>query len=305
MNQNNQTKMKNKIIILGASGFAGFALLKEISKNKDYEVIGTYNNNKPTIETTINLIKIDATNEKELKLLLQQSKPSIIINCIAISNVEKCEKEPQLCKKVNIQPSKTITSYCQDKPNVKYIFFSSGQVFSGNEPESHYEKDPPFPSNQYGKSKLCAENIIKTIQNYAIIRPSNILGLPQPFQHGNIFNYIYKALKEAKEFKGNTDTIRSPCYLKDLPKIIEKIIQKNKTGIFHAGSSPISIYNFAQMVAKKFQLNENLVKPQKSDLSDPRPKNSILNSQQTEKELNFHFQSIQDTLNDIKKDLEA
>ncbi len=296
--------MKQKILILGASGFVGFAIFKELSKNKKYGVIGTYHQNKTSIDNP-NLIKIDATNEIELQTILKQHSPSIIINCIAISDVEKCENNPLLCEKVNVEPTKTIITYCQNNPNVKYIFFSSGQVFSGSEPKSHDEKDLPSPSNQYGQSKVEAENIIKTIDNYAIIRPSNILGLPQQFQHGNIFNYVYKALKEKKEFKGNTDTIRSPCYLKDLPKMIEKIIEKDKTGIFHAGSDPISIYNFGQMIAQTFNLDKNLVKPQKSDSNDPRPKNSILNSTQTEKELNFHFQSVQDALNDIKKDLEA
>ena len=216
-------KINQKIIILGAFGFVGFSLLQELSKNKKYNVLGTYHHSTPKKNNPSNnqsLIKIDATNEQELLHFLEQNKPAIIINCIAISDVEKCEKDPAQCEMINVNPSKTIGSYCQENPAVKYIFLSSGQVFDGNEPKSHDETDTLSPSNEYGKSKMKAENIVKKIKNHVIIRPSNIIGIPQPFQHGNIFNYVYKALNEKKEFKGNIDTIRSPCYIKDLPKMV-------------------------------------------------------------------------------------
>ena len=61
--------------------------------------------------------------------------------------------------------------HMQKKNNVRFIYISTDYVFDGNK-GNYSENDKPNPRSTYGKSKLSAENIVKTLNNYLIIRTS-------------------------------------------------------------------------------------------------------------------------------------
>lgn len=297
--------MKEKILILGGSGFIGHTLIKHFAISKEYEVIGTYLTNKPE-GRNVGWEKIDVCVPKQLADLLKMFQPTIIINTIAVGNVGECEKDKILCHKINVEPSKEIVKYCKENPKVTYIFFSSDHVFQGDTQKPYQESDQTNPANYYGQTKLrCEEMIASTISNYAIIRPCFVFGLPELHQHSNLFLMIHNNLKQNSVFKAFTDKIRSPCYVKDLPLVIEEIIRKHKKGVFHAGGIPITVHDFSQEVAKYFQLNKKLVIGISSNEQEfpPRPRNCALDNSHTEKELEIKFRTLQEAFMDIQKEL--
>lgn len=296
--------MKEKILILGSSGFIGQALLEYFSTWKEYEAVGTYLNHKPASGEKSVLKSLDVTIPGQLTTLLKKVLPTTIINTIAIGNVEECEREKVLCSKINIEPTKEIVQYCKDNPKVKYIFFSSDHVFNGEAQEPYQENDEKNPLNYYGQTKLqCEQLITSTISNFAIIRSCFVFGLPKLHHHSNLFSTVHHTLRQNSVFNAYTDKIRSPCYVKDLPLIIEEIIRKHKNGILHAGGMPITVYEFSQAIAKYFHFNEKLVVGLPSNQKDfpPRPRNCALNNSRTKKELGINFRNLQEAFTDIKE----
>ena len=90
-----------KILILGGSSFIGFPIFKNLSQQ--YEVIATYNQNKPMIKG--NWEKVDVTVPEKFMAFLNKLKPDMIINCVAHSNVDDCEKDRIFCKRMNLFPT--------------------------------------------------------------------------------------------------------------------------------------------------------------------------------------------------------
>ncbi len=297
--------MKEKILILGCSGFVGHALMEHFTRSKEDDVAGTFLTHKPESKKGA-WEKIDVCIPQQLTDLLKKFKPTVIVNTVAIGNVEPCEKDKALCSKINISPTQEIVQYCKSHPETKYVFFSSDHVFQGGMQRPYQETDAMNPINYYGQTKLrCEELITSALPNYAIIRPCFIFGLPQPHHHSNLFFTIYNHLKQHSKFNAYIDKIRSPCYVKDLPLVIEEIIRKHKKGTFHAGGVPITVYHFGREIAKYFQFNEKLVIgiPSNEQEFPPRPRNCALDNSHTEKELGIRFRTLEEAFRDIKKEL--
>ncbi len=84
-------KKKNKILLLGSSGVLGKKLYQELTKK--YFII----------HNGIKKRKLNLVNINNIKKLLLKSKPDLIVNCLAITNIDFCEKNPKLSFKVNVQ----------------------------------------------------------------------------------------------------------------------------------------------------------------------------------------------------------
>ena len=84
------------ILITGASGQLGMSL-KRIFNSK-YEIISTTGNNNPTGSS----MHLDVTNPMLFKEVMETTNPDLVINLAALTNVDLCEKNPELAYSINI-----------------------------------------------------------------------------------------------------------------------------------------------------------------------------------------------------------
>jgi len=91
----------------------------------------------------------------------------------------------------------------------------------------------------------------------------------------------------------------------DLVKSILKIIELKISGLYHAtGKTCLNRYEFALILADKFGLDKNLIKPvtsiEKKQIG-PRPMATCLNSSKLESTINYEFSDIQRGISFITK----
>ena len=95
-----------------------------------------------------------------------------------------------------------------------------------------------------------------------------------------------------------SDQYNTPTLVDDLAKSILNIIEMDISGLFHAvGNTCINRYEFALLLADKFDLEKNLVKPVTSSEKKqvaPRPSRTCLDASKLEKILNFKFCNLDD-----------
>ena len=103
-------------------------------------------------------MNLDICNKIILKDILQISKPDILINLAALTNVDLCEKKPTLAKQVNVVGVENICEVFSGK----IIHISTDYVFDGKE-GPYKENNRTCPISVYGKTKLESENIIFTL----------------------------------------------------------------------------------------------------------------------------------------------
>lgn len=288
-----------RILITGAFGQLGHALQSVLSKKSNYELICTGRKVKKGQEG----IPLDIRNQVALKELINTTAPDILINLAAMTNVDACELNPKLAGEINVAGLEHIC----DSFKGKIIHLSTDYVFDGTS-GPYKEDDPLNPISIYGKTKLASEHILleKDIKNLVI--RGNVLYDYSPHTSASFLNWVVSSLKGNQEIKVVEDQFNNPTWTRSMSDIIELSIENDLEGIIHWGDSVhISRFEFAKLIAKKFSLNESLIKPVlTSELNQParRPLQSGLSTEKLVNMLDIIPPSIDDCLDEIIKTIQ-
>ncbi len=135
--------MKKKMLITGASGFLGSRVAKYYSDR--YEVL------------TPSHSEMDIADACSVKKYFDKYRPDIVIHCAAISDVGRCEREPELSWQMNVVGTENVVRAAKEL-SAKCICCSSDQVYCGStEDTPNREADELHFTNVYGKEKAYAE----------------------------------------------------------------------------------------------------------------------------------------------------
>lgn len=277
-----------RALIIGATGFIGSYLHGTFKKK--YEVTGTstYDGNFRNLDMS----KFDKTCK-----ILKEINPDVICLPAGMTNLDYVEKHPAESRKVNVLGTKNIADYCKSR-NCRLIFFSSDAVFNGKKgPYSENEK--PNPVSVYGRQKLEAEDIVKKLDDFVIIRTSSVYGWDK--KRLNFVSRLIESLKSNKEFKAPIDQYYTPTYVLDLANAALRLAGKEFNGVYNiTGPDFMNRYEIALNVCKIFKLKKELVIPVKSPQlgqAAKRPKYGGLVNKKAVKELGIKLRSLKEGLN--------
>jgi len=265
-----------RILITGCHGLLGQKLVSLFSSETDYHMLITDVSNStflnPLRTKRCDYTQLDITAKSDVKSLVSNYKPDVIINAAAFTNVDECETERERAWRINVDGVKHLIIAAR-KIDAKIVHISSDYVFDGKN-GLYREEDRPNPVSYYGKTKLASENALKMSGiRYAIVRSMILYGIGKNVRQ-NFALWVINELSNHRPIRVVDDQIGNPTLVDDLAYGILKIVDLNREGIYHiAGSETISRYRFALKIAKVFGLNARLIKPIKTvDLSQPAPR---------------------------------
>jgi dTDP-4-dehydrorhamnose reductase len=275
---------KTRVVITGSSGLLGRTLVSALSGG--YEVVGI-DRYVPKDQTDL---AIDITQKEHTLESIANVAPSVVVHTAAETDVDRCETERDLARRINVQGTANIADACV-RVGAKLILVSTDYVFDGNK-GNYAETDEPNPISFYGLTKLEAERIATlTSPNSLIVRTSVLYGW-HPTKL-NFATWVLKRLRERQILRVVNDHINSPTLADNLAVAIRKVIKNDSQGILHiAGSERISRFDFARRIAKRFGLDESLLVPvEMKDLNwiAKRPRDSSLNVGKAENELRIEL----------------
>lgn len=297
--------MADKILITGANGLLGQAVMHIFTRESDFELIQSSVEDKAFVSFGSEYLKLDITNKEEVKNAVKKYQPKVILNCAAFTDVDKCETERELSWKLNVDAVKNliIASRIND---AKIIHYSTDYVFDGKH-GPYDEKAMPNPISFYGRSKLASENALLTSGvEFAIIRTMVLYGLGVNVKP-NFALWMINKLKNKEPINIVDDMIGNSTVSDDLAFGTLKLIEKNCKGIYNiAGRDIESRLEFTMKLCDVFKYDKNLVKKIKTkDLNQPapRPLNSGLITLKAETELGFKPMDTVEALRFLKYQL--
>jgi dTDP-4-dehydrorhamnose reductase len=297
--------LADRILITGANGLLGQAVMHIFTRESDFELIQSSVEDKAFLSLGCEYLKLDITNKEEVKKAVRQYDPKVILNCAAFTDVDKCETERELCWKLNVDAVKNLIIASRIN-NAKVIHYSTDYVFDGKH-GPYDETAIPNPLSFYGRSKLASENALTTSGvDYAIIRTMVLYGLGANVKP-NFALWMIDKLK-AKEFINIVDDmIGNSTVSDDLAFGTLKLIEKNCKGIYNiAGRDIESRFDFTMKLCEVFGYDKKLVRKIKTkELNQPapRPLNSGLITLKAESELGFKPMDTVEALRYLKYQL--
>ena len=255
-----------KILVLGASGFLGSRIHRSIGNS-----YGTFFSYSPVNE--FNLYYLDALNLHEFDKLLKKIRPDVVVNCIGFTDVDACEKFPELSWIINCKLPVDIAEIC-NMNDVKFVHISTDHYLNIKNVKL-LETDAIHLVNQYSYTKFYAEKmIIKVNQNSIVIR-TNFFHFdfknPTTFLEELIINSRNKVITQSYN-----DVWFTPVSTKTLILYLNKLLELNFSGLVNVSSNEvISKYDFHQTVLDCLNVSKDLHRPFSIDnikLSALRPK---------------------------------
>jgi len=283
-----------KIIIYGSSGFLGKKLVKYLNK-KNYSLLKDNKKLKNKFKKTKNLLNIFL---KEIK----KNQPDAIINLVALTNVDQCEKNKKLADKTNafflMDLVKAINSYSK---KVHLIHISTDQVYDG---KGSHKEDATRPLNYYGHSKLQGESFVE--KTFSTILRTNFIGKGDNKKKLNLSDWIVSNVEKNKKIDVFKNIFFSPLHTSTLVKLIEKVIKEKKNGIFNLSSkSKVSKADFAKILCKQLKLslkNINQINYNYKSLLAKRPLDMSLNVTKFEKHYNVRLPKVFEEIKKLAKE---
>jgi dTDP-4-dehydrorhamnose reductase len=189
---------------------------------------------------------------------IENYKPWAIINAAGFVRVDDAEKEEESCFRDNTMGAHHLAIAC-NKAGVQLVSFSSDLVFDGLKSEPYIETDPVNPLNVYGRSKAESEKLVLSHAPSAlVIRTSAFFG---PWDEYNFAHYVRRSLAMDEEVRVADDIFISPTYVPHLVHTTLDILIDREEGIWHlANQGSVSWAQFANLIAKKFNLDRGLIR---------------------------------------------
>lgn len=240
--------MISKVLILGASGMLGSAIMRELARDPKLEAWGSLRSDSDkrffSASTAEHLISgVDVLNEEFIAELFKRVAPQVVINCIGLVKQVKESEDPQLAMAVNAKLPHRLKALCEQS-GARLIHFSTDCVFSGVRGD-YRETDIPDANDLYGQSKLQGE----VGEPNALTLRTSIIGHEL---HGNQ-GLLEWFLSQGEACSGYTKAIFSGLPTPILARLVHQLVAKDDlTGVFHVSSQPISKYNLLKAIAAQY-----------------------------------------------------
>ena len=249
-----------KVMILGASGLLGKALMREWSGD---EVVGLGSRD------------VDIRETSKVREVVERVRPDWIVLAAAYTDVDGCESHPELAYSVNRDGAVNVVEAAK-RASAKLVFLSSDYVFDGKKATPYETGDARNPQSVYGRSKAEAEvRLLEVLPACCIVRTSWLFGTG-----GKCFpDTILKLAASRPSLNVVNDQRGCPTYSVDLAKAIIELCRKGASGIVHVNNAGnCSWFEFAREIVKSAGLATEVrpVSTQQMARPAPRPAYSVL-----------------------------
>lgn len=268
----------DSILVTGSTGLAASKILQR-SRGGDI-LVQLLGRNWPLdgMLSSAPFHEADLLDRDAIMDAVRRSKALYIIHTAAMTDVDGCEREPDLAWQINVEGTRHVAEAAAAL-GLHLVFVSTDYVFSG-EHGPYRETDAVDPRSVYGKTKLAAEQIIAELcPSAAIARTSTLYGY-SPGVRPNFVTWLVGQLREKKPVTIVTDQISSPTLAENLAEMLLMLSAKRSSGVYHTvGGEWMSRFDFALAVADAFNLDRSLINPcVTADLHQlaPRPAHSGL-----------------------------
>lgn len=289
-----------KILITGSNGLLGQKLVDFCLKQSINFLATSKGENRYSQCSNQYYQPLDITNSAEVNKVIAEYQPTHVIHTAAMTNVDQCEKEPESCEEINVKSVDYLVNACNTS-GAHFQLLSTDFIFDG-EKGNYQEDDQPNPLSVYAKSKVDAEEIVRSKAKcpWSIVRTIIVYGQGENLSRSNIVLWAKGALETGDPLSIVDDQFRAPTFAEDLAAGCMGIILKGEQGVFHiSGPETMSIFDLVNRIAKHFGLDtKNISRVSSSTLNQAakRPPKTGFNLSKAYQKIDYKPHTLEETL---------
>lgn len=264
--------MANSVLVFGASGQVGSALMNALWNRVDVDVIGTCNSHiVPGYEV------VDIRIRQDVFDVVRRVMPNTIYVAAYASNADDCEslsytRQTNITGIFNVVDAAVVVK-------AKIVFYSSSYVFDGQQLEPYTVYDGVSPLQQYGVHKIIGESkVLSNPTGNLVIRTVGVFG--QEVAGKNFAYQVLNACSRKEEMRVPDNQIMNPINNVHLATASIALVDSGFSGLAHiAGNLPVTKHQFALDIANEFGYRgDNIFVDNSEKGKAHRPHNGCLKS---------------------------
>jgi dTDP-4-dehydrorhamnose reductase len=250
-----------RILVLGSTGRLGGQVVKRLSIDGHQVLAHGF--------SLAAKFKCDVTSREDFLEFLNNLKPDVVINLVALTDVDLCERATDNSFALNVRPSEILQEYSNSISNkIRLLHVSTDHMYNYPGPST---EEQTHPVNVYAKHKLLAERFYSEKRD--LVLRTNFFGKVVNNSKQSYTDWIVAGLSNNKTRAIYDNVYFSPIGIQSLATEISKQAITELSGIYNLGSSTaLSKYDFACRFAEGIEADKSLVIPTKYD---PSVSNSV------------------------------
>jgi dTDP-4-dehydrorhamnose reductase len=206
----------------------------------------------------LDLPEWDMTDAMRVRAILEAFAPDVVIHSAALTDVDRCETDPERAYLVNAVGTQNVALACQ-RCAAPMLYVSTDYVFDGTKGAPYLEYDPPAPLSVYARTKLAGEWAAQSLLlRFYIVRSAWIY---YPGRR-NFVETVLRLARERGALSMVTDEAGSPTYAPDLADAIARLLPSELYGIYHFTNTGVcSRYEWACEILRLAGLDHLTVAP--------------------------------------------
>ncbi|MEW5739892.1 MAG: dTDP-4-dehydrorhamnose reductase [Myxococcota bacterium] len=267
-----------RALVVGANGLLGSRLVAELL-SRDHRVTAM-GRGPARLTTKVPFVSVDLSEVERVTMTVEVTKPEVIVNCAAMTDVDGCEKEPSRAWAANVEGVATLARAARIS-GAHFLHVSTDYVFDGD--AGPYDVDAiPNPRGVYALSKHAGEEAVRALcekDRWAIARTAVVYGWPAAGQK-NFGSWLLDSLSKGQPVKLFEDQWVSPSLALNVAEMLADLAEKALPGIWHTcGAEVVDRVTFGKRLCERFGFDAALIQPSRMadvKLLSPRPAKSGL-----------------------------
>jgi dTDP-4-dehydrorhamnose reductase len=238
------------ILVLGASGMLGNALLRFFSESEGFTTVGTVRSARAAAMLPEALRKnviagIDVQDVDSVTRLLTNVRPDLVVNCVGVVKQLAEADDPLVTIPINSILPHRLVRLCA-LAGARLVHLSTDCVFSGKK-GMYSESDQPDCYDLYGRSKLLGEVDYPN----AITLRTSIIG----HELGGTQGLLNWFLSQQRQVNGYTKAIFSGLPTVEIARIVRDYVLPNPhlRGVYQVSAAPIAKFDLLRLVAEVYR----------------------------------------------------
>jgi dTDP-4-dehydrorhamnose reductase len=294
--RNLSRRLPSTVVVFGATGMLGSVLVPFL-KTCGYRVIAV-GHKAHNSDEQCDLLDVEMT-----KLLISRTQPNAVVNLVALTNVDQCEKSPNDAYLRNVKTTENLTIAMQSLAKPYLVHISTDQVYDHVGASS---EDNVKIMNFYAMTKYASELVAQRV--HSTVLRTNFFGPSEVNSRLSFSDWVVKSIVDGTPITVFKDITVNPVHMTTLAEVIERVItsrEKAEThGIFNVGTrDAMSKADLAFRFATTLKLpTEGLTRGFSTDsaLRAYRPKNMWMDCARFETTFEVLLPELKDEIEKLK-----